>query len=139
VGAEAGNGPLPGALSSTARQQRSPPHPKTSTQRTKRLPFNGEIFEAAHGPIIDEERFNQAQELLATRAESHPDRRRNSTGYLLSSLMKCAKCGHGFNGTRTAGAEPIATTHASPGSGTGPLAAIRIGHPPTRWRTRSSA
>jgi site-specific DNA recombinase len=64
-----------------------------------RLPFNGEVFEAAHDPIIDEGRFNQAQELLATRAQSHPDRRRNSTGYLLSSLMKCAKCGHGFIGT----------------------------------------
>jgi site-specific DNA recombinase len=64
-----------------------------------RLPFNGEVFEAAHDPLIDEERFNAAQQLLATRAESHPDRRRNSTGYLLSSLMKCAKCGHGFIGT----------------------------------------
>lgn len=64
-----------------------------------RLPFNGDVFEAAHEPLVDEESFKRAQELLAVRGASHARRRRNPTAYVLSSLMKCAKCGHGFIGT----------------------------------------
>ena len=68
-----------------------------------RLPFNGDVFEAAHEPLIDEESFNRAQELLAVRGASHASRRRNPTAYVVSSLMKCAKCGHGFIGTGARG------------------------------------
>ena len=64
-----------------------------------RLPFNGELFEAAHEPLIDEERFQRAHDLLATRGASCSLRRRNPTEYVLSSLMKCGRCGHGFIGT----------------------------------------
>lgn len=64
-----------------------------------RLPFNGEVYEAAHEPLVDEELFHRAEQLLAERGESWALRGRAASDHLVGGLMRCARCGHGFIGT----------------------------------------
>ena len=64
-----------------------------------RLPFNGEVYEAAHEPLVDEELFHRAGQLLLERGESWAMRGRAASDYLVGGLMRCARCGHGFIGT----------------------------------------
>lgn len=64
-----------------------------------RLPFNGEVYEAAHEPLVAEELFRQAGHLLLERGESRVLRGRAASDYLVGGLMRCARCGHGFIGT----------------------------------------
>jgi site-specific DNA recombinase len=64
-----------------------------------RLPFNGEVYKAAHEPLVDEELFHLAGQLLLERGESRALRGRAASDYLVGGLMRCARCGHGFIGT----------------------------------------
>jgi site-specific DNA recombinase len=67
------------------------------------LPFNGERHQASHEPIIDHELFEQAQLLLEERSGSPRAQAANATDYLLTSLLRCQRCGHGFIGTSAHG------------------------------------
>lgn len=70
---------------------------------TGKLPFNGDLYQAEHEPIIDEQTFGRAQKLLEQRAESLPSRAANASDYLLTGLLQCDRCGHGFIGTAAHG------------------------------------
>jgi RNA polymerase sigma factor (sigma-70 family) len=67
------------------------------------LPFNGERHQASHEPIIDRELFERAQLLLTERSDSASAQAANATDYLLTSLLRCQRCGHGFVGTAAHG------------------------------------
>jgi site-specific DNA recombinase len=67
------------------------------------LPFNGQQHQASHEPIIDCELFQRAQLLLAERSESPRAQAANATDYLLTSFLRCQRCGHGFVGTAAHG------------------------------------
>lgn len=57
--------------------------------------YHDEYFKAEHTPIIDEETFNKAQELLKQRAEQYKEFYRNpgaQTTYL-GGMLQCAHCG----------------------------------------------
>ena len=68
-----------------------------------KLPFNGERHQASHEPIIDHDLFERAQLLLAERSCSASAQAANATDYLLTSLLRCQRCGHGFVGTSAHG------------------------------------
>jgi site-specific DNA recombinase len=67
------------------------------------LPFNGQHHQASHKPIIDPELFQRAQLLLAERSDSARAQAANATDYLLTSFLRCQRCGHGFVGTAAHG------------------------------------
>jgi site-specific DNA recombinase len=67
------------------------------------LPFNGQQHQASHEPIIDPELFQRAQLLLAERSDSPRAQAANATDYLLTSFLRCQRCGHGFVGTAAHG------------------------------------
>jgi len=67
------------------------------------LPFNGQQHQANHEPIIDRELFQRAQLLLAERSDSPRAQAANATDYLLTSFLRCQRCGHGFVGTAAHG------------------------------------
>jgi len=104
-----------------------------------KLPFNGERHQASHEPIIDHELFEQAQLLLEERSGSPRAQAANATDYLLTSLLRCQRCGHGLSEhPRTATAASTATTPASHVSDTAPHAATRNAYPRSRWRRQCS-
>jgi hypothetical protein len=70
---------------------------------TGRLPFNGETYQAAHTGLIDQTTFERAQAVMAERGESWHARAANAGDYLLTSLLRCQRCGHGFVGTAAHG------------------------------------
>jgi site-specific DNA recombinase len=63
------------------------------------LPFNGQVFDSIHEPIVEPDMFEKAGELLEQRAENRGKRRSNSSHYVLTGFLRCDKCGHGFIGT----------------------------------------
>jgi site-specific DNA recombinase len=67
------------------------------------LPFNGERHQASHKPIIDRELFEQAQLLLTERSDAASVQAANASDYLLTSFLRCQRCGHGFVGTAAHG------------------------------------
>jgi len=67
------------------------------------LPFNGQQHQASHEPIIDHGLFERAQLLLAERSDSPRAQAANATDYLLTGLLRCQRCGHGFVGTAAHG------------------------------------
>jgi site-specific DNA recombinase len=67
------------------------------------LPFNGQQYQASHETIIDRELFQRAQVLLAERSDSPRAQAANATDYLLTSFLRCQRCGHGFVGTAAHG------------------------------------
>lgn len=56
-----------------------------------RVHFKGREYPGVHRPIIDEDSFREAQELLLGRPGS--GRPAFRAGYLLSGLLKCGRCG----------------------------------------------
>lgn len=56
-----------------------------------RVHFKGREYPGVHTPIIDEDSFREAQELLLGRPGS--GRPAFRAGYLLSGLLKCGRCG----------------------------------------------
>jgi site-specific DNA recombinase len=67
------------------------------------LPFNGQRHQARHRAIIDRELFQRTQVLLAERSNSPRAQAANATDYLLTSFLRCQRCGHGFVGTAAHG------------------------------------
>ena len=67
------------------------------------LPFNGDRHQASHEPIIDRELFERAQLLLTERSDSPHAQAANASDYLLTSFLRCQRCGHGFVGTAAHG------------------------------------
>jgi DNA invertase Pin-like site-specific DNA recombinase len=103
------------------------------------LPFNGQQHQSSHQPIIDQELFQRAQLLLIERSDSPGAQAANATDYLLTSFLRCQRCGHGFVGTAAqAMAASTATTPASHGSGTAPHVATSSAFPPDLWSMPSS-
>jgi site-specific DNA recombinase len=67
------------------------------------LPFNGVRHQANHEPIIDPRLFERAQLLLQQRSDSPRAQAANASDYLLTSFLRCQRCGHGFVGTSAHG------------------------------------
>ncbi len=67
------------------------------------LPFRGEVHPGSHELIVDPELFDRVQAILKERGQNYPLRSSNSTAYVLTSLMRCGRCGHGFVGTAAHG------------------------------------
>jgi site-specific DNA recombinase len=67
------------------------------------LPFNGERHPASHEPSIDREVFERAQRLLGERSDSASAQAANASDYLLTSFLRCQRCGYGSVGTAAHG------------------------------------
>jgi site-specific DNA recombinase len=65
--------------------------------------FRGNWHIAPHPPLIAPGLFAEAQAILAKRGDGHAPRTADGSDYLLSGLVKCAKCGHHFTGTAAQG------------------------------------
>jgi site-specific DNA recombinase len=91
----------------TGRRCRWTPHSVLDILRNPtyigRLPFNGEIYRAEHTALVDEAVFQGAQAVMGERSESWRARAANATDYVLTSLLRCQRCGHGFVGTSAHG------------------------------------
>jgi site-specific DNA recombinase len=91
----------------TSRKARWTPHAVLDILRNQtylgRLPFNGASYQAAHTPLVEESTFKRAQTIMAERGESWRARAANASDYLLTSLLRCQRCGHGFVGTAAHG------------------------------------
>jgi site-specific DNA recombinase len=91
----------------TGRRCRWTPHSVLDILRNPtyigRLPFNGETYRAAHTALVDEAVFHGAQAVMGERSESWRARAANATDYVLTSLLRCQRCGHGFVGTSAHG------------------------------------
>ncbi len=60
--------------------------------------FRAESYPAPHEPLIEAELFARAQTILRERGEDASLRRSNSSDYLLTGLLKCARCGKRYIG-----------------------------------------
>jgi site-specific DNA recombinase len=65
--------------------------------------WNNEMHPGLHEPLVDDETFERAQEILRRRGEDASLRRGNSTDYLLSGLVRCHHCGRAYVGTSAHG------------------------------------
>ncbi len=65
--------------------------------------WNGEIHPGLHEPLVDEETFAKAQEILRRRGEDASLRRGNPSEFLLSGLVRCDQCGRAYVGTSAHG------------------------------------
>jgi hypothetical protein len=65
--------------------------------------FHEAVGHRRHEPIIDPELFQRAQLLLAERHDSPSAQAANASDYLLTSFLRCQRCGHGFVGTAAHG------------------------------------
>ena len=67
--------------------------------------YLGEVFFrdawhiAPHPPLVDADLFAKAQQLLIERGEDYSRRAGNASDYLLSGLVRCARCGNKYTGT----------------------------------------
>ncbi len=55
-------------------------------------------YPAPHQPLVDKELFERAQTILNARGENASLRRSNRSDYLLTGLLKCARCGKRYIG-----------------------------------------
>lgn len=98
------------------------------------LPFKGESYASAHEANIERHLFDRAQTILVERGENYPLRNGNASDYLLSSLMRCTRCNHGFVGTDshgTGGKYRYYTCYVRHRQGTARCDQDRIPAPPT--------
>jgi site-specific DNA recombinase len=65
--------------------------------------WNGETHPGLHEPLVDEQTFAQAQEILRRRGEDASLRRGNPSDFLLSGLVRCHHCGRAYVGTSAHG------------------------------------
>ncbi len=65
--------------------------------------FRGTNHPAPHEPLIDRPLFERAQAILQERGEDHSLRRSNTSDYLLTGLVKCARCGKRYIGAAANG------------------------------------
>ncbi len=74
--------------------------------------WNGETHPGLHEPLIDDETFEVAQEILRRRGEDASLRRGNPTDFLLSGLVRCHHCGRAYVGTSAHGRNARYTYYA---------------------------
>jgi site-specific DNA recombinase len=67
------------------------------------LTFRETTVTDTHAPIIDLTRWEQAQAILDARGESHAHRAASGSDYVLTSKLRCPKCGKAMIGTRATG------------------------------------
>jgi site-specific DNA recombinase len=67
------------------------------------IPWNGSLFEGLREPLVDQELFEKAQQILRRRGEDASLRRGNPTEFLLSGLVRCDRCGRAYVGTSAHG------------------------------------
>ena len=67
------------------------------------LSFRDITTTGCHQPLLDPTTFEQAQHILATRAEDHSHRAANSSDYQLTGLIRCPKCAKAMIGARAHG------------------------------------
>jgi site-specific DNA recombinase len=67
------------------------------------LTFRGVTVTGTHPPLITPADFDQAQEILGQRGESHAHRAASGSDYLLTGKLRCPKCGKAMIGTRATG------------------------------------
>jgi site-specific DNA recombinase len=65
--------------------------------------WNGETHPGLHEPLVEEETFEKAQEILHRRCDDASLRRGNPTEFLLSGLVRCHHCGRAYVGTSAHG------------------------------------
>jgi site-specific DNA recombinase len=65
--------------------------------------FRGTNHPAPHEPLLDRPLFERAQAILRERGEDHSLRRSNTSDYLLTGLVKCARCGKRYIGAAANG------------------------------------
>jgi site-specific DNA recombinase len=65
--------------------------------------FRGRHYPAPHEPLIDLATFQRAHQILAERGEDCSLRRSNQSDYLLTGLVKCARCGKRYIGAAAHG------------------------------------
>jgi site-specific DNA recombinase len=74
--------------------------------------WNGETHPGLHEPLVDEETFERAQEILRRRGKDASLRRGNASGFLLSGLLRCHHCGRAYVGTSAHGRSSRYTYYA---------------------------
>ena len=67
------------------------------------ISFRGQSYQAPHQPLIDKPLFERAQQILRERGEDCSLRRSNQSDYLLTGLVKCARCGKRYIGAAANG------------------------------------
>ncbi len=65
--------------------------------------FRGRHYPAPHEPLVDVALFDRAAEILRERGEDASLRRSNQSNYLLTGLVKCARCGKRYGGAAAHG------------------------------------
>jgi site-specific DNA recombinase len=60
--------------------------------------YRGTSYPAPHDPLVDADLFERAQAILRERGEDASLRRSNTSNYLLTGLLKCARCGKRYIG-----------------------------------------
>jgi site-specific DNA recombinase len=60
-------------------------------------------YDGQHDALISENLFNRAQAILTERGEDHSLRRSNQSDYLLTGLVRCARCGKRYVGAAAHG------------------------------------
>ncbi|MCB9796513.1 MAG: recombinase family protein, partial [Alphaproteobacteria bacterium] len=69
--------------------------------RTKAEQDRWIVTQGSHEPLVDRALFDRCQERLDTRTfDTTPKHHRKAKRYLLSGLIRCGHCGHGFVGRR---------------------------------------
>ena len=67
------------------------------------IPFRGQHHKAPHPPLVEPQLFERAQAILVERGEDASLRRSNNSDYLLTGLIKCARCGKRYVGAAAHG------------------------------------
>jgi site-specific DNA recombinase len=68
-----------------------------------KIAFRQNEYDGPHPRLVEPEAFEAARRLLRLRGEDGSKRRSNTTEYLLSGLVRCARCGHRYIGTAAHG------------------------------------
>src|SRR6266508_1686294 len=74
--------------------------------------WRGSLFEGLHEPLVDQELFEKAQQILRRRGEDASLRRGNPSDFLLSGLVRCHHCGRAYVGTSAHGRNSRYTYYA---------------------------
>jgi site-specific DNA recombinase len=68
-----------------------------------KIRWRDRLFDAIHEPLIDELTFKRAQTILRERGEDISRRRGNASDFLLSGVVRCARCGKAYVGMSARG------------------------------------
>ncbi|MGH2793451.1 MAG: recombinase family protein, partial [Actinomycetota bacterium] len=68
-----------------------------------RIEFRAIQVPGLHEPLVDDQTFFEARQILAERGESQALKRGHATDYLLSGLVRCGRCKRAYVGTSARG------------------------------------